>query len=325
MWGNALGWKISAAIVIVVVGFLFMLARTDTLSPPTAFSTGSVMEPLPPIPGVADVLPMTDDPDAATTYAKAIASYQKNRRAYESFANSVKTDAGAIAPLKEGLDALRAGTRMSKLTLFTSKPDTVIRYDTSTGDAGALAAVGRAAARLGFLLKDDKPREALVWLDAAFGCGAKMYDERVTYGECFAGLELMSASAGYIAKVSDKLGDKDRAEAARKFDQARKDVYATSIEPVVGAINVIDPGKLGRYVGDYFVVAESSQERMWRVAAIRTLGIVRKADFVGKRRGDELGATRAARRYAKDPDPVIAAAGKAAAELRSVNEVHFMD
>jgi hypothetical protein len=88
---------------------------------------------------------------------------------------------------------------------------------------------------------------------------------------------------------------------------------------------VIDRNKLGRYIGDYFVVADRSQERMWRVAAIRTLGIVRKVEFVGKRRGDELGATRAAKRYAKDADPVIAAAGKAAAELKSVNEVRFTE
>jgi hypothetical protein len=203
MWGNALGWKISAAIVVAVLAFLFLLSRTDTISSPTAFSTGSVMEPLPPLPGMADVLPMTDDGDAADAYAKAIASYQKNRRAYEAFADTTKTTPDKLAPLKEGLDALRAGTRMSRLTLFTSKPESVITYDSSVGDAGALKAVGQAAARLGFLLKDDQPKEALAWLEAAFGCGAKMYNERVTYGECFSGLELMSSSVDYIAKVSD--------------------------------------------------------------------------------------------------------------------------
>jgi hypothetical protein len=315
MFGNFLGWMISACIVVVTGGFLLMISKAGEVSPPTAFSGPKVLAPLPPLNGMNAVLPLTEDADAADAYAKAISSYERNRRAYERFEDGNKSDAATLAPLREGLDALRSATRMQKCTLFTKNPEKLIGYDTTKTDLVALRGVGLAAFRLGFLTRDDDPKEALAWLEAAFGCGVKLFNERVNYDECFVGLELMGNSVAYIAKTCDKLGDKPRADAAREFDQARLVYYTDNLEPNAKVLNVIDPRLLGQYVGDYFVVAEESQERMWRVGAIKTLGIVRVAQMTDKRIGDKLAATRAAQKYAQDPDPVIASAGKKAAEL----------
>jgi hypothetical protein len=319
MWGNRLGWNISAALVVLTVVVLVLMARADRVSPPTAFVTSSgVLDPLPTIASMTRVLPLDQEGDAADAYRKAIASYRRNERSYEAFSTSMKTDAQTLAPLREGLDALKEGTRLNRLTLFSRNPTAVINYDSTTTGIPAIENVGLAACRLGLLLKDENPKEALALFEAAFGAGAKLYNERVTWSECLAGLGLMGTSSGYIGKLSEKNGDAARASAAMAFDEARKALYLDKLQNIAVAMTSIDPKVMGRYVGDIFVIAEKSQERMWRVEAIRKLGIMRYADMTNKRAGDEAGALRAARRYANDPDPVIAAAGKAASDLTPI-------
>src|SRR5690606_7281242 len=113
-------------------------------------------------------------------------------------------------------------------------------------------------------------------------------------------------------------GDTARADAARAFEANRKAFYDEQMKPMARILTSLDPNVTGRHVGDVFVVAEQSKERMWRVEAIKKLGIIRFMQFTRKRKGDELGALRAVRRYAQDPDPVIATAGKVASALPSV-------
>lgn len=318
MYGNRLGWMISAGIVIVMMGLLFLLQQADTISPPTAFARdAAVLQPLPPIAGMSDVLAMTEEGDAADAYRKAIASYKRNTSAYEKFAETIKVDDATMGRLREGVNAIKEGTRLTRATLFSREPGNIINYDSTSGDLPAIKAVGLAAAKVGLLQRDSNPKEALAIFEAVFGLGAKLFNERVTYGEAFAGLELMGSSVGYIGKLSDKLGDKPRAEAAKAFDAARQEYYTKQFEQMARVLTSVDPNVMGRHVGDVFVVANNSQERMWRVEAIRKLGLVRFAAMTRKRKGDQLGALRAARKFATDPDPIIAAAGKAARDLTS--------
>jgi hypothetical protein len=316
MWGNKQGWIISAALVVIMTAVLGLLARADHISAPTDFVKSSgVLDPLPPIAAMARVLPMDQEGDAATAYRKAIASYHQNERKYEAFAESTKTDPQTLAPLIEGLTALKEGTRLNKLTLFTHNPKSVINYDSTATDLPAIENVALAACRLGLLLKDEKPKEAMALFEAAFGAGAKLFNERVTWDECRTGMGLMGSSAGYIGKLSAKAGNSDRAAAVATFEEARLALYKDKLAGIATALTTVDPRVMSRYAGDIFVVAEQSQERMWRVEAIRKLGIMRYANMVNKRAADELTALRRVQKYAKDPDPVIAAAGEAASTL----------
>src|SRR5687768_11812795 len=105
MYGNRLGWMISAGIVIVMAGLLLLLQRADTISPPTAFTKdATVLQAVPPIPGMGDVLAMTEEGDAGDTYRKAIASYKRNESAYDKFTDSTKTDEATVGRLREGIE-----------------------------------------------------------------------------------------------------------------------------------------------------------------------------------------------------------------------------
>jgi hypothetical protein len=308
---------ISAGMVIVMMGLLFVLAQADTISPPTPFArNASVLEPLPPLAGMSDVLKMDQAGDAAPMYRKAIASYRRNERAYESFGKSTKTDEKTVGPLREGVEAIKAGTHLSGMELFEADPASVINFDSNKTDIPALEAVGLAAARWGLLIHKEQPKEALELFEAAFGLGAKMFNERVTLAEARAGLGLMASSTTYIARLSKTLGDTEREQAALAFDEARKAYNTEHLDAMIRVLTSPDPNVMGKHVGDIFVIAEHSKERMWRVEAIRKLGMMRFAAMRGKRKGDQLGSLRAVRKYAQDPnDPVIAAAGKAASAL----------
>jgi hypothetical protein len=307
---------ISAGMVVVMVGLLFLLSLADSVSPPSTFaSNATALAPLPPLGGMGEVVKMDEAGDAGPTYRKAIDACKRAPKAYETFSKSTKTDEKTVGPLRPGIDALKAGTRLSGMTLFAAEPRSVINYDSEKTDIPALQAVGMAAARWGLLIHKESPKEAMELFEAAFSAGAKLFNERVTLAECQAGLGLMGASTTYIARLSEAAGDKERAETAKAFDEARKAFNETYLDAMARIVTSVDPGVLGRHVGDVFVVADSSKERMWRVEAIRQLGKIRFAAMRDKRKGDQLGAMRAVRKYAQDPDPAIAAAGKAASEL----------
>ena len=316
MFGNRLGWIISAAMIAFTAILLLLASRADTISPPGAYTRNpAVLAPLPPLPGMNAVLAMDEPGDAAAAYAKAIAAYHRNESAFERFAEGNLSTPAIVAPLQEGLDALKSATRLSRCTLFTASPATIVNYDSVNSDLTALDAVATAAARLGLFTRDADPKGAMALFEAAFGCGAKLFNERVTYNECFVGLGLMGQSTKYIALLSEKAGDAARAEATRTFEVARAAYATDNLLPTANVLRTIDPRKMGLYVGDVFAFASGSQERMWRVEAIKELGLIRFAAMTDKRKGDQLGALRASRKYALDPDPVIAAAGKTASEL----------
>jgi len=313
---------ISAGIVIVMMGLLFLLQRADTVSPPTAFTRNpAVLQPLPPIAGMGEVVAMTEDGDAAETYRKAIASYKRNESAYDKFADSTKTDEATVGRLREGFEAIKAGTNLTKCSLFVKDPTNVINYDSTIGDLPALKAVGLATVRMGLLLRDSNPKEAMALLEGAFSLGAKLFNERVSYAEAEAGISIMGSAVDQIIKLSEKSGNKDRATALREFEKARRAYYDEHMTPMYRVLSSLDPGVTNKHIGDVFVVAAQSQDRMWRVEAIRKLGIIRKMGYTRKRKGDELGAQRAVRKYAQDPDPVISTAGKVASELTTINGI----
>jgi hypothetical protein len=316
MYGNRLGWMISAGMVIVMTGLLVMLAKADTISPPSAFARDpAVLAPLPPLEGMSEIVSMDEAGDAGPTYRKAIEAFKRNPKAYETFQTATKTDEKVVGPLREGVDAIKAGTRLSGMVLFAAEPASVINYDSERTDIPALQAVGMAAARWGLLIHKENPKEALALFEAVFSLGAKLFIERVTLDEARAGLGLMGASTTYIARLSEPT-DKARAAAAKAFDERRKAYNADHLDAMARVLTSVDPGVMGRHAGDVFVIADRAAEPMWRVEAIRQLGKMRFAKMRDKRRGDELGALRAVRRYAQSTDnPAIAAAGKAAVGL----------
>src|SRR5688572_4554089 len=88
MWGNRLGWGISAAIAIVVIGILAMYVRqASTISQPTQFGRDVVdAGPLALTVGPQTVLAGGEDCDAGQRYSEAIALYNRSPRDYDGIA-----------------------------------------------------------------------------------------------------------------------------------------------------------------------------------------------------------------------------------------------
>jgi hypothetical protein len=315
MYGNRLGWMISTGIIVLTATLLLMLARMDTISPPTAFASNPAnLAALSPLGDPTPVLVMDQPGDAAEHYRKAIAVYTANEKVFRKLNETKRYDKAALPAMTPAFEALKRATKLNSMALFSADPAAVMHYDSTSGDLPKLKAIGDAAIQVALHTRDERPAESKELNEAVFGLGHKLYNERVTWDECWAGIELMSMSNAALQSQAKRAGDKEREAAHKAFGEQLK-AFAAATEPMQRVLRSPDRNVMGRHVGDVFVIADKSAERMWRVEAIRKLGIIRYAKMTGKRKGDQLGALRVARRYATDPDPTIAAAGKAASEL----------
>jgi len=318
MWGNRLGWAISSVIVVAVVGLMYLLVQFDTVSPSTAFTAR---------PGVLDelrlpadpltVLPaMTADEDAAPAYRRAIDAYRGNRTLYETFPGTGPKSKYNPADLR-AVSALLEGTRAKHMRLFADDPAEVILYDSVENPVAYLKTIGKAALHLALLeQRNDRPQEALRLAEGVFSAGVKLFNERVTYLELQAGMEMMSGGAGMIEKISrDSLKDAARADAAKAFADALRDYQTGTLDPIARALTSIDPKVVRQHAGDVFAFAEQSKEKMWRNEAILKLGRMRYFVGTNGRVGDQKGAMRKVRRYAESPDKATRAAGTKARDL----------
>jgi hypothetical protein len=315
MWGNRLGWGISAAIAIVVVGSLTFLVRAASrISDATDFgrdAAGNSVAISVPAQQVVGGTPQTCD--AAQPYSEALALYRREPTLYDDIAGGTSraTDASKLPAVQRLIE----GTHCSSMTLFSADPAQVVRYGDAP-DLEALRSLGRAAVRVGLVHQQAKRNPAAIkCYEAAFALGSKLYDERLTYREMMIGNELMGESGVGLSRLAFNMGDTSRSEAAQKFELARRAAFTSNALPIATKLISIDPNIVAAHAGDMFYLAEHATERVWRVEAIMGLGRMRF--FVGTdgRIGDQRGATRALKRIADEKDPVIRAAAKAALEL----------
>jgi hypothetical protein len=315
MWGNRLGWAISAVIAIVTVGSLAFYARgASAMSKPTQFgieASGETVALSVPAQGVLGGSPKPCD--AAQSYSEAIALYRREPMVYDDVAGGTSraTDAAKLPAVQRLIE----GAGCQQMTLFSADPTLIVRY----GDAPeleALRTIGRAAVRVGLMHKANKRNaDAIKCYEAAFALGAKLYDERMTYREMMAGNELMGEAGVGLSSLTFTVGDTTRSEAATKFEAARQATFKSHAQPVAAKLISIDPETVAQHTGDVFYLAEHASERMWRVEAMFALGRMRYFVGQGGRLGDQRGAERQLKRYANDPDPVVRAAAKAGLAL----------
>lgn len=314
MWGNRLGWIISNVILIVVIGSLSFYTRgASTISEPTQFGLEAADDAVGISVPAQTVLGPPKPCDAAQPYSEALALYRREPDIYADVATGVSraTDTAQLPAVQRLIE----GTHCQHMSLFAGEPGRIVQYG-EPPDLAALLTVGKAAVRLGLAHQaTGRNADAIRCFEAAFALGAKLYDERLTYRELLAGLELMGEGGVALSRLSFSTGDTTRSEAAQTFEAARRSAFTSGVQPVASKLISIDRDIVGQHVGDVFYLAENATERMWRVEAILALG--RMQYFVGEggRRGDQRGATRHLKQHALDQDPVIRAAAKAALEL----------
>jgi hypothetical protein len=321
MWGNRLGWTISAVILLAyIAGFGWLVRGMNTASAATAFvNEAPATSPLAlPVSPVSALPSMTDPADAATLLRQAIDHYRRNQQAYDRFLTSPPGSAAGLPPSDvRGVDLLVQATPMSTSTLFAQQPESIVGYG-PRADLEALSKLGDAAVRLGLLRQNGdagQKQQAVKYYEAAFSLGAKLVSERVTYAELMQGLRLMGDSAVHLAKLARAAGDTKRAQAFANFNAGRQSFYRASVEPMARVLNSIDSRVIQDHAGDVIYLAQKAPERVWRVEAILAMGRMRF--FVGEngRAGDQRVADRVLKMLVQDSDPVIRTAAQAASAL----------
>lgn len=310
MIGNRQGWFISALIAVSGGWLLFLGSQRPKVSQPS----GTIPDLLAKVALPNDpknVMPVATDRDcdAGEMYRAAIEEYLNNRRQYEKWFESA-TAARDARPKAVELVADAAGCARS--TLFRPRPAEVLNYQPENPALDALDQLGHMAIQRGILhLRAKNPEESRRYLAAAFVLGARLYDERLSWLEFTAGVNLMTDAAKYLAQLENSLGNADRAQATEAFALAA-DKYKLKQLEVYRFVSSIDGPTIARHGGDVFALARSSAEPMWRGEAILALGRMR---YNTPRRGDQLGAAREIRQWVTDPDPVVRTAATAADKL----------
>lgn len=317
IFGNALGWAISAALVVAALGLLLAIQSVGEPTPPTEFSARpEFAQPLslPIAPQV--LLGPTAPQDAAILYRQAVEVFRRHPDAYLIFVKAGR--AGDVGQVEPALEVLRRAAALRTPRLFADDPGQIVGYHPDVM-LEQLLLLGNSAVRAGLLAGGAGDwRGAVGDFRAALALGTALYEERLTFAELAAGLELIGRSAPSLTTALARGGDAAGAKAARQFDDGRIDYVNEHVWPVENVIGAIDQDPIARNAGDIAYLAQKPMpERMWRVEAILKLGRYR---FDAGRAADQRAAPRILAKIAEqDQDPVIRAAAKAAMSLTLEN------
>jgi hypothetical protein len=315
MFGNRLGWGISAVIVLFA-GFLAQLIHSaGRPTPPTGWVAKTV-QPLSPPAGSDGVVSggMSEARDAGELYRQAIDDYESNTAAYAAIATAKDIDPAAIAA-RPGLQALLDATHCATMNLFAAKPQEVVNYDAEKPAMEALHEVGRSATRIGLLLGTRDPAAAAKVHEAVFSLGFKLYQERLVFDELSKGEDLMGTAAGALQRLAERTKDVERQKALQQFTTDRLNDYDMKVKPVWDVVSSVDEGTIAAYAGDIFEMARNRTiDKLWRVEATLKLG---RMEYMAGRRGDQLAAKRVLREMANDAseDPAVRTAANEARNL----------
>jgi len=310
MWGNRLGWVLSACLVALVAKPLWIASQAPRPSAPS----GVFPELMSRIALPADaksVAPgvMGEPCDSGDVYRQAIHEYEANRRAYDKYFANPRS---AQAEKPKAVELLVEASRCADMTLFAKTPSELLNYRPETPGVEAMEKLGRMANQIGLLYRlDKKPQEARRYFGAMFALGHHLFSERVAWIEFTAGVNLTADAARGLAKVEADENNTDRAKSLEHFADAI-DQYKLKQFELYKVVSTIDSYTVGRHGGDILALARSSPEPMWRGEAILALG---RMKFNTPRRGDQLAATREVQQWANDPNPGVRAAANAASAL----------
>lgn len=314
MFGNRLGWGISAVICMFAAFLANLVYQAARVSAPTGWVPRTI-QPLTTAASAQTLVPdITEPRDAGELYRRAIDDYLANRAAYDALATAKDLNPVAITA-RPGLVALLEATRCATMKLFTAQPQEVVRYDADKPPLDALHQVGKVALRIALLSAASDPVAARKYYEAVFSLGLKLYQERIVFGELSLGEELMGTAAAGMKSLAERSKDAERVRLIQQFDTDRLNEHQAKLQPVWAVISSIDEGTIAKHAGDLFVLAqERGIDRLWRVEATLKLG---RLGYLAGRRGDQLAAMRVLREMSQDPgeDPIVKLAAERARAL----------
>jgi hypothetical protein len=304
MFGNRLGWGISAAIYMVAAAFLwFVYHRGTDETPPTAVGENAASYTM-----KLDVDPrtiatwMTEDGSGADAYKEAIDAYMRDPQAYDRYDG--KLDTPSHQRVKPALQALLKARAFKGPGVFADRKGALITYDADRPELKeALFALRDVAGKVGRGLQArGETRQAREIYEAMFTLGAKMWDERLVYDEMFEARQWLGVTR-WLSEIADPA---ERANMAA-FEGQFIPFFKKQVDPPYKALAVALP-----HTGDALALARRAGDPMWRVQAALALG---RCKFTAKTAADQSGAKRELQRLMSDPDPRVALAAKLAHEL----------
>ncbi|CAN5363815.1 hypothetical protein BH10PLA1_BH10PLA1_12480 [soil metagenome] len=311
MWGNRQGWIISAVITVITVVLYTILLLGPSVSAPTDLTTRA---------GAMDAITLPGNPqslltgggsaDTAELYRQAISNYRSTPDAFDSYYKTGKLNSPAYKAVIPTIDLLVQASQSSNPTVFSKRPDAIVRYNPDQFLAMApLDQLGHVALRIGLQYNAaKKPDLAKKYWQAAYALGCAMVNERLTFRELQIGQDLLATS-------SINLGGSDVSNAAAfRGINASSPEFMKKLMTYMALFNPSDQRVISNNAGDVFNLAQNSKERMWRDEAIMMLGHYR---YNAVNPGDQVGARKALEKLAGDStlDPAVAAAVKVAQEL----------
>jgi len=303
VYGNVLGWVISAAIALAVGFFIYQSGMPAHITPPT----GKLPEGLKSASLGTDpkkIVPAgTDDCDAGEAYRLVATDLKDNPGLLDAFlhAGTGPAKLSAAAEMDDDIERLVGASKCSRMMLFAKNPSEVVNYDNVKPLLPELANFGNAVINIGALYAQKDPAKARRYMESVFTLGRHLYEERVVFEEYRIGLDLMINASGMLAQFGTDKQDAARIAQLKAFE-AEGARQSKEITPLWAAISGIGTGPDGRvaYAGDMFQIATSSPEPMWRTEAMLKLGRMRYMSDASY--GDQTGAHRTLKLYADRSD-----------------------
>jgi len=309
MFGNALGWLISALIVAACIVFLVFVGQQGQVSPPGQVGQNAANWKIEmPVEPVTLAPFMVEATDPVALYRQAIDLFEADEFELKRANSFTATDSAQAQRWSKMIQLIVQAARSSRPAVFGNRLADVINYDPDQQHIESLRTIARMAIRMGLLYgTESKYAEQRQHLEAVLALGCKLYAERLTLAEYMLGTELLGESSLGLANQAKRIGETAREASLKEFNDKRLESFRKQIEPVRAAIMVVDP-----YPGDIFALAENSGEAMWRVEAILALG---RLKFSAERPGDTRGASAAIESLCNHGDPRIRTAARAAKDL----------
>ena len=298
MWGNWLGWGISAVLLAVAGGGFYNLAVPPPESPPAHLIPEDLMRNLSLPEGTDKIMPPGKrEGDGGSLYLQAMLLYQGNPAPYNDPIHAAPKDLPSI-------DFLRQAADFRRMNLFEARPEKVINYNNELPELEALIKIADAANTMGLGAKlDGKYDNAKQLFSAVFALGRHLFDERVSWREMSAGIIMMSNASRNLAEVADDEKEGARAAVLRHLRE-ELDKYRSELQDKIGSplTNPVE-SYAGKYSGDIFAIArDTSVERVWRVQAILHLGRY-KWNVADGHRGDQVWGHRVLKSLKTSIDP----------------------
>lgn len=315
MFGNVLGWFISAMLVTAAVAGLLYIDRSNRPTPADAFGIESANSSLLSVPAPTLVAPrMVEAGDGAMEYRRAIEVVVADLDRYESFAKSGTFS--TLPRIEPGLKILKSAGGFKSAAIFDGYRDELINFDNVKPPLQALDALGRSALRGALVQREVDRDRARRILESVFALGFHLFEERLTYEQLDLGMRLMAESAAGLKRMAKEDANVGAEEQINQFDTARLALAKQKLLPIAARIRTMDSPTVAANAGNIVVWArDRNADRVWRIEATMALGRMRYSVGTTGTRGDQKLASRALTVLSNDSDPAVALAAKRAAEL----------